>query len=126
QLEMLWRAGADVTLLSAPGELTQQLAEREHAQFIPVRMEREINARADVRTLVELKRVLSDLAPDLVNAGTPKAGLLVMAAAAAAGVPARVFTLRGLRSATMSGPGKYLVRAAEAASCRLAHRVVCI
>lgn len=113
-------------LLSAPGDRARELAAREQAQFIPIPMEREISAQADLRSLRELKRVLSDLAPDLVNAGTPKAGLLVTAAAAAARVPVRVLTLRGLRSATMAGAGKYLVRAAEATSCRLAHRVICI
>jgi glycosyltransferase involved in cell wall biosynthesis len=51
---------------------------------------------------------------------------LVTSAAAATRVPVRVFTLRGLRSATMTGPSKYLVRAAEAASCRMAHHVICI
>jgi glycosyltransferase involved in cell wall biosynthesis len=126
QLDVLHRAGADVTLISSPGARARDLAEREHANFVPVEIDREMNPRADVRTLVELKRVLSDLSPDIVNAGTPKAGLLVTLAAAAVRVPARIFTLRGMRSATMSGPAKYLVRAAEKVSCGLAHRVVCI
>src|SRR5699024_10955603 len=40
--------------------------------------------------------------PDIINVGTPKAGLLGVIAGYLAGVKIRVFTLRGIRSTAMS------------------------
>jgi hypothetical protein len=88
-------------------------------------MEREIALRADLKSYLSLLRLLRCWRPDLVVAGTPKAGLLVLAAAATVGVPGRVFSLLGLRSATLHGPKRAMVRAAERASARLATDVLC-
>jgi glutathione S-transferase len=52
--------------------------------------ERPIRPRADAKALAQVTRTLAGLRPDIVNASTPKAGLLGMIAARALRVPLRV------------------------------------
>ena len=59
------------------------------------RLSRSISPRDDLAAGRTLRRLLSDLAPDLVHTHTAKAGLLGRRAAAAVGVPARVHTFHG-------------------------------
>src|SRR2546423_1302020 len=73
------------------------------AQIHIVKMRRPISILSDTATLWRLLRVLRELRPVIVNAGTPKAGLLGMLASWFAGVPVRVYCLRGLRLETTSG-----------------------
>lgn len=58
---------------------------------------------ADVRGLFATWRFLRRERPGLVNASTPKAGLIGMVAAWLARVPVRVYVVRGLRFETMTG-----------------------
>ena len=102
-LRHMQRSGFDVTAVSAPGQQLQDIAVREGVAVEAVSMEREIRLTADSRSLVQLVRVLRRHRPDIVNAGTPKAGMLAMIAARLAGVPVRIYTLRGLRAETLDG-----------------------
>jgi glycosyltransferase involved in cell wall biosynthesis len=130
QLRHLSREGSatgfEVTLVTSPGADLAGVAEREGVRVETVPMAREIAPLADLRSLVRLTRLLRRLAPDVVNAGTPKAGLLGMLAARRAGVPSRVYTLRGLRLETARGFRRRLLTAAERLACGAAHRVVCV
>jgi glycosyltransferase involved in cell wall biosynthesis len=126
QLRHLAEAGFEVTLVTSPGPDLDGLAEREGVRVETVPMAREIAPAADLRSLFRLTGLLRRLAPDLVNAGTPKAGLLGMLASRRAGVPVRVYTLRGLRLETARGLRRRLLTAAERLACRCAHRVVCV
>lgn len=125
QLAHLRRAGFEVAVLSAPGEQLEAVRSGEGVLPVPVPMEREIAPLADLAALWRAYRVLLHLRPELVNHGTPKAGLLVGLAAWLAGVPCRVHTLRGLRSDTAAGFKRRLLLLAERIACRTAHRVVC-
>lgn len=125
QLAHLRQAGFDVTVLSAPGEQLDRARDQEGVATVAVRMQREIAPLHDLASLWRIYRVLRHLHPDLVNSGTPKAGLLVGLAAWMAGVPCRVHTLRGLRSETAGGLKRNLLRLAERVACRTAQRVVC-
>jgi len=62
--------------------------------------------------------------PDVVDASTPKAGLLGSLAAMLARVPCRVYTLRGLRMETATGLKRLVLWLAERLACACAHRVV--
>jgi len=62
----------------------------------------------------------------IVDASTPKAGLLSGVAAWLARVPCRVYTLRGLRLETATGLKRALLWVTEWISCKCAHRVVCV
>ena len=126
QLSYLRQRGFEVTLIAASGEELQQTAVREGVRVIPVPMSREIALWEDWKSLRHLTAVLQDLQPDIVNAGTPKAGLLGMLAATWARVPIRIYTLRGLRMETATGAKRLLLTTTERVAARCAHKVVCV
>ncbi len=88
-------------------------------------MEREINPRADARSLTQLIRLLAHEKPDVVNASTPKAGLLGMIAARATRVPVRVYLVRGLRLETERGARRRILASTERVASTCATHVVC-
>lgn len=124
-LGYMGRRGFDVVVISAPGKDLSLLKEREQVSTIAVPMEREISLAKDLISLVRLYRVFRRIRPTIVNAGTPKAGLLGMIAASAAGVPVRIYTLHGLRLETARGLKRFMLGVAERCSSALAHRVIC-
>jgi glycosyltransferase involved in cell wall biosynthesis len=125
QLAHLRHAGFEVAVISAPGEQLDRICGEQDVLPVPVPMEREIAPLRDLAAWWRIYRILRRLRPDLVNSGTPKAGLLVGVAAWLAGVPCRLHTLRGLRSDTAGGLKRRVLLLAERISCRAAHRVLC-
>jgi glycosyltransferase involved in cell wall biosynthesis len=89
-------------------------------------MDREIAPLRDLIALHRLVRVIKRVRPDVVNAGTPKAGLLGMLASRIASVPARVYVLRGLRLETTSGLKRQILKTTERIASACAHQVVCV
>ncbi len=126
QLAAARAAGFAVTALSARGTEAQQIAEAEGVRHIGVDMERAIAPGRDLVSLAALIRVLRAERPHIVNAGTPKAGLLVTMAARIAGVPCCIYTLHGLRAETLRGMRRQALLMATRLSCRLADEVICI
>lgn len=126
QLGALRSRGFDVHLASAPGPRLQAVAEATGATVHAVSFAREIHPWADFRTLRKLGRLVRDLRPDLVNASTPKAGLLGLLAARRAGVRHRIYLVRGLRLETATGPKRRLLRRAERTAARAATRLYCV
>ena len=120
------RAGFDVTAVSAPGPLLDEAGRREGVAVAPVPMAREITPLADVRSLARLVALFRRLRPQVVNAGTPKAGMLGMVAARLAGVPVRIYTLRGLRAETLRGPRGRLVSLTERLTSWCATEVIAV
>jgi glycosyltransferase involved in cell wall biosynthesis len=125
RLRALRNAGFRVTLISSPGELLERTAAREGVEAIGLPMRREIAPFADLVSLARLCWVLWRLQPDVAEFSTPKAGLLGSLASWLAGVPARVYMLRGLKLETSRGIKRNILLAAERASSRLAHVVLC-
>lgn len=126
QLTFLRERGFDITVIAAPSESLDVVREREQVATIPIPIEREISPVADARTLVKLCGILRRLRPDIVNAGTPKAGLLGMIAAKLTSVPVRLYTLRGLRLETTSGLKARLLSTTERIAAGCAHQVICV
>jgi len=93
---------------------------------IGIPIAREIDAVADVRSLVRLTRALRELAPDIVNASTAKGGLLGMLAAKAARVPVRIYLLRGLRLETEHGVKRRVLGVTEQIAAACAGQVICV
>jgi lipopolysaccharide/colanic/teichoic acid biosynthesis glycosyltransferase/glycosyltransferase involved in cell wall biosynthesis len=89
-------------------------------------MEREIAPMKDLVSLWRLWRTIRRIRPDIVDAGTPKAGLLVGIAAWLARVPCRVYTLHGLRMETVAGPKRLLLNLTERIAAACSHRVFCL
>lgn len=123
QLGYMRERGFDVTVITAPGELLSRAAEREGVRAVAVPMTRELSPLADAVALARLTRELRRLKPAIVNAGTPKAGLLGVAAARLAGVPIVVYLLRGLRFEGATGARRLLLAATEHLTGGLADRV---
>ncbi len=119
QLEWMQAHGFEVAVAASPGADLDVVAAREGVSVLPVPIPREIEPLADLRAVAALRRRMIDWQPDIVNAGTPKAGLLGILAAKAAGVPVRVYTLRGLRLETTAGLTRQVLRTTErvAAAC---------
>lgn len=119
-------AGFDVSLLSAPGAMARELAAAEGALLIEIEMARDMSPARDLVALATIVRALLRVRPDIVNAGTPKAGLLVLLGAWLVRVPCRVHTMHGLRSEGLHGRRKHLVAAVTLLTCALAQRVICV
>lgn len=123
QLGYMRRQGFDVTVITAPGPLLDQASQREGVRAVAVPMTRELSPLADAVALVRLTAELRRLRPTIVNAGTPKAGLLGVLAARLAGVPIVVYLLRGLRFEGAKGVKRLLLAATEHVAGGFAHRV---
>jgi glycosyltransferase involved in cell wall biosynthesis len=76
-------------------------------------MERDISLKKDMKSLIECIRMIRKERPDIVNASTPKAGLIVTLAAFICGVPIRIYTVRGLRLETTTGIKRRILLTAE-------------
>jgi glycosyltransferase involved in cell wall biosynthesis len=126
QLAYFRELGFEVKAVASPGPALLRAAERERVQAIPISISREISPWHDVISLFHLWHLFRRLKPDIVNAGTPKAGLLGMLAARLAGVPVRVYTQRGLRLETCRGWKQWLLTWTERVACACADRVICV
>src|SRR5215472_8287797 len=125
QIARLRKAGFRVTFICNPGSETASLA-AEGAEVVPVPMERNISVFRDVVSLWRLWRTLRKLKPDVINVGTPKAGLLGGIAARLAGVQRRIYTLHGLRLETAVGWKHRLLTWTERIACHNAPYVRCV
>lgn len=85
---------------------------------------RQPSLRADLRAVRQVVALLRRLRPSLVNASTPKAGLIGMIGARLVRVPVRVYQVRGLRYETESGWRRRLYRTTERIAMRLATHVL--
>ncbi|HEX8272052.1 MAG TPA: glycosyltransferase family 4 protein [Longimicrobiaceae bacterium] len=118
--------GYEVHALTSPGEELDAFGAREGIPVHTVEMRREITPLHDLGALRRIVAAIRRVRPDVVHAHTPKGGLLGMLAAAAAGVPVRVYHMRGLPMMTAGGKRRALLRATERLSCSLAHQVICV
>lgn len=72
---------------------------------VPVSMQRDPSPLKDFSSLINLRRTLKSIRPDLVTYATPKAALLGSLASWSLRTPKRVYQLWGLRLETSSGFG---------------------
>ncbi|OBF41132.1 capsule biosynthesis protein CapM [Mycobacterium sp. ACS1612] len=126
QVGYLKARGVDVWALSSPGELLDQFAAREGVPVHDLEMPRRITPLRDMATTARLWRWLREVRPDIVDAHTPKGGLLGMVGAWLAHVPVRVYHMHGLPLMTATGLKRQLLRWAEKVSCLLAQEVLCV
>ncbi len=126
QLKYIRDSGFSVWFLCNPGDLVDKFAEAEGIASVTVPMHRQVNPFFDLVSVVRTVRVLRQIRPDIVNASTPKAGLIVLLAAWICRIKVRIFTLRGIRSVTLRGLPRFVVGLAEKFTCSLATQVLCI
>lgn len=118
------RAGFQVGFVASPGPRQDLIDEDVETFSLP--MVREISPFADLGSLFQLVKLMRRWRPDVVNAGTPKAGLLGMLAARLTGVPVRVYHLRGLRLETTTGIKRWVLGTAERVASACAHEVIAV
>lgn len=118
--------GHEVIFSSSKGEKAYELTAEEKLLYEPINFSREISIKNDFYCLIQCIKVLKKHRPDVVNAGTPKAGLLYMIASWLCGTKLRIFTLRGLRSSSLNGTKRFIVIFFEKLSCACAHKIIAI
>lgn len=125
RLRALREAGFRVILVASPGELLDQTAAREGVERVAISIQRKIAPLADIVSLARLWWLLLRLRPDMTEFSTPKAGLLGTLAAKLAGVPTRVYMLRGLKAESSTGFKQRILLAAEGMASACAQVVLC-
>ena len=80
QVAFLVANGFKVVIISAPGEEISMLAKKENAELITVPFTKKISPLTDLLQLLHIIRIIRKEKPDIVNAGNPKSGFLIMLA----------------------------------------------
>jgi lipopolysaccharide/colanic/teichoic acid biosynthesis glycosyltransferase/glycosyltransferase involved in cell wall biosynthesis len=122
----LRQAGFSPVLVSSPGSCLEATSQQEGVPGIAVAMEREIAPLKDLVSLWKLYQAIRRIRPDVVDASTPKAGLLLSIAAWLVRVPCRIRSLYGLRLETTTGLKRSVLWLAEWTAAACSNRVFCI
>lgn len=126
QLRSLAETGFEVHAVSSPGPDLEQFQSIPGVTTHAVLMKRQPHPWHDSRSLLHLYRLIRRVRPQIVHAHTPKAGLLGMAAAKAAGVPVRLYTVHGLPLETRTGLWRRVLETAERTSAALSTQTYAI
>lgn len=126
QIGFMKARGFEVTIVCSPGPDLDEFGRREHVRTFGVVMPRRITPFADATSVARLVRIFREVRPHVVHSHTPKGGLLGMIAATLAGVPARIYHMRGLPLETAAGARRVLLSATERVSCALSSEVLCV
>lgn len=118
--------GYKIYVIAPPGEDLDKTATQEGVEVVPVPIERGVAPLRDIVTLCRLVVALRRIRPQIVNAGTPKAGFLGMLASFLVRIPIRVYHLRALRLETTTGWQRRLLTATEKIASACATRIVSI
>lgn len=106
QLTTFVDRGWEVHLICSPEDGTDSYSKLQQLPGVhihPVQMLRNPHPLRDLRSFLKLLKLLKQLKPQVVVASTPKAGLLTTLAARFAGVPSRIYHMRGLRAQGLNG-----------------------
>lgn len=125
QVGYLRAHGVEVSAISSPGPELRTFAAEADA-VVPVPMERRITPGHDLVALARIFATLRRIRPHIVDAHTPKAGLLGMLAAWMAGVPVRVYHVHGLRYVTAKGLQRRVLMSTEWLAAALSTRVLAV
>lgn len=127
QAKYMKENGFDVYLICPDGPGLDDYGRNEGCTILKLPYRREISLLNDIKGLWLTYKIFREIKPDIINVGTPKAGLLGVIAGWLAGVKIRVFTLRGLRStAEPEGMQKKIVEFMEKLTHRFATKVISI
>lgn len=126
QVDYLVKNGYEVIIISGPGQEIEELARNEKARLIIIPFTKKISPVKDGYQLLKIISIIKKEKPDLVNAGNPKSGLLIMLACYFSGLKNRVFTLHGLVSDSKTGLLKRLMTITEKISCNIAKKVIVV
>jgi glycosyltransferase involved in cell wall biosynthesis len=117
----------DVAVAAHGSGPVRDAARKAGARFIPLRhVRRPIKPLRDALGLLELLAVLRRERPDIVHANSSKAGVLGRLAAAAVGVPVRVFTVHGWAFSAYAGLKSLLYLWADRLVSPVTTAVICV
>lgn len=126
QLQYFKSLGYQTYLLAPYSERSANFCKNEGCEHLVINIEREISIWNDLKTLIQIIRILRKVKPDIVNLGTPKVSLLGMIAAFLLGIPKRIYTCRGFRFEHEKGKKQQVLIAMERLTALLSHKVLCI
>lgn len=126
QVDFLVKNGYEVVVISGPGEEISLLTKKENARLYTIPFTKKISPLIDFFHLLYIIRIIKKEKPDIINAGNPKSGFLIMLACWCIRFKARIFTLHGLVSDTKKGISRWLITLTEKISCNLASVVIVI
>jgi len=118
--------GHEVIIISSNGEEIQNLIKLEKATYYDVSFSKDISLINDLKSLHKVIKIIRSEKPDVINAGNPKPGFIFSIAKILFYRTPFIFTLRGLRSDTLVGLKKRIVRFTEWFSCKMANKVIVI
>lgn len=118
------RNGFEVHALSSPGEPLDRFGRDVKIEVHPALMPRRITPLVDLAAVWQIVGVIRRVRPTIVDAHTPKGGLLAMIAAALCRVPVRIYHQHGLPLMTATGVKRLILRWTERTACWLAHQVL--
>jgi len=125
QLGFLRQQGFEIAVICSSDHALNQFAWQEGVELHTVSMKRELSPLRDLIRLIQVCWLMFRLKPQIVNAGTPKGGLLGMLAAWLVRTPVRIYTLRGLRLETTRGWKRWLLYTTEKIASACSHQVIC-
>lgn len=126
QGEYLTSLGYEVIIVSGPGEEIDRLEQTEPVRVIRIDFTKTISPLRDFKALVKVIKIIYKEKPDIINAGNPKTGFLFSLAHILFWNIPLVFTLRGIRSDTLRGIKRKIVKFTEFLTCKFANKVISI
>jgi glycosyltransferase involved in cell wall biosynthesis len=110
QLQYVAHQGLDLTLVSSPGPLLEEVAKSLNVNCHPIVMARKPEPVRDLLSLLALTRLFRDQRFDILHSTTPKAGLLTALAGGLARAPVRIHTFTGQVWVGMQGLSRWFMR----------------
>jgi len=124
QLAYIQAQGFDVVVGCGVTQHAAQTPFDAGVKVVDLGFTRSVSPLRDLVAIGRTIRMLRRVRPAIVNYSTPKAALLGALAAKLAGVPTRVYVVRGLRYQTMTGWPRRVLTAFERLICKLSTVVV--
>lgn len=127
QIAELAGRGVTVHVAGVPEDDFEQMVTAAGGHFHPWEVSRAVSGlRAEVIAVRDLHRIMQRSKPDVVVAGTPKAGLLGSLVGRLSRVPRVIYTMHGLRLEGAHGLKRAALWVLELLTCSLAHVVHCV
>lgn len=118
--------GHEVIVVSGPGVEIDLLEKNEPIKVIRYKFAREISLIKDIKSLFAVIKIVIKEKPDIINAGNPKTGFLFSLAHIFFWRIPLIFTLRGIRSDTLLGFKRTIVKITEKITCLFSNRIIAI